>query len=109
MSDRIHKSVAPIALLRRFGAAVGIALLLLISASAASPALHQWLHADSGFDASDNCAVVLFASGVTIASALIALTGSANRWIRLRPLPIEEVLVVSPRYLRLPERGPPEC
>ena len=86
---------------------MGVAVLLLLSASAASPVVHHWLHADVSTDSSDNCAVVLFASGVTLAAAVVAITRPSLRWVELRVQAIAVLLVVSPRYLRQPERGPP--
>jgi hypothetical protein len=107
MLNRLSSLAAPAALLRRVGAAMGIAVLLLLSVSAASPVVHHWLHADTGADSSDNCAVVLFASGVTLAAAAIAFALPALRWVEMRVEAAAVLFVVSPRYLRQPERGPP--
>lgn len=99
--------MAPIALVRRIGAAWGVALLLLLSASAASPVLHHWFHADRGVDANDNCAIILFASGVVLAATAIFATAPLAEWREIvRPQPTR-VFVRPPRYLRRPERGPP--
>lgn len=94
--------------LRRVLAGGCAALVLALSVFAASPAAHNWLHLDGDQNGSDDgCAVTLFAGGVSLAPSGIAV-----------PLPIAapvaepdaiaaEILLVSPRYLRQPERGPP--
>lgn len=107
MFHRLPSLKTPVAFLRHVGAALGVAVLLLLSASAASPVVHHWLHADGGTDNSDNCAVVLFASGVTLAAAAVAITRPSLRWVELRVQAVAAVFVASPRYLRQPERGPP--
>lgn len=109
MSARIANSTTPSALVRRFGAALGVALLLLLTVSAASPALHHWLHTDGANDAADNCAVVLFASGITLAATAVALTARTIAWQTCDRLSFEKIFLASPRYLRQPERGPPGC
>jgi hypothetical protein len=94
--------------LRRLIAALGIALVLLLGTATASPALHHWMHGD-GCDetASHSCAVVLFASGVTLMTAAIAVPAPRVAWHdAVRPAHTE-ILLVAPRYLRQPERGPP--
>jgi len=95
-------------LLQRIGAAWAAVLLLVLTLAAASPTLHEWLHR-AGMDAEDGCAVVLFASGITAAAAVIAITVPAVAWCLCRVAPYQEFFVTTPRYLRLPERGPPAC
>jgi len=107
MPDRTADADAPAPLFHRFFAAAGVALMLLLTVAAASPALHQWLHGESAPDASDNCAVVLFASGVTLAAAVIAVAAPRIAWSEVRAHAVAEIFLVSPRYLRQPERGPP--
>jgi hypothetical protein len=95
---------------RRFLAAGCAALVLALTVFAASPAAHDWLHVDADGSQSsgdDACAVALFSSGVALPVGPIAV-----------PLPLEwqntgapgfaqTVCLISPRYLRQPERGPP--
>lgn len=95
-----------IPLLQRIGAAWAALLLLVLTLAAASPTLHEWLHR-AGVDADDNCAVVLFASGITAAAAAIALSLPSGAWRICRAVAYQEFFVTTPRYLRLPERGPP--
>ena len=94
---------------RRFLAAAGVTLLLLLTVSTASPALHHWLHGGSAVDADDNCAVVLFASGLTLAVGALVVAAPRVVWSDRRVRIVEEILLASPRYLRQPERGPPGC
>jgi hypothetical protein len=95
-------------------------LVLALTVFAASPVAHQWLHvskADAGrTDAQhpapkgsdvDGCAVVLFASGVALPVGPIAVTPPAEAVQGVSPVTAAEVFLVSPRYLRQPERGPP--
>lgn len=95
-------------LLQRIGAAWAAVLLLVLTLAAASPTLHEWLHS-AGVDAEDGCAVVLFASGITAAAAAIAITLPTVAWRVSRVTAYQEFFVATPRYLRLPERGPPAC
>ncbi|HVS53637.1 MAG TPA: hypothetical protein VHD62_14880 [Opitutaceae bacterium] len=94
-------------LLRRLVAAGCAALILALTVFAASPAAHDWLHAKDGAHGDDHCAVVLFASGVSLPlGAIAALPPTAT--IRAAAVPAaEEIYLASPRYLRQPERGPP--
>jgi hypothetical protein len=94
---------------RRFFAAAGVALLLLLTVSAASPALHHWFHGNHDDAASDNCAVVLFSSGLALAVTAIAIAAPRASWSPLAPAPLTELFLTAPRYLRQPERGPPAC
>ena len=103
MSAR-HRNLVP--LHRQILAGVSVALLLLLSVLAASPSLHRALHADADHD-SHECAVVLFASGVTLALGTFVVAAPAAVW-RVQPaVVLSELLLASPRYLRQPERGPP--
>lgn len=94
---------------RRFCAVTAAGLLLLLAVSAASPSLHHWLHGDGSDDASDNCAVVLFATGVTLAAAALAVTAPRLAWRETAVRFAAPLFLTSPRYLRQPERGPPGC
>lgn len=116
--------------LLRFIAAWCAALVLALTLFAASPVAHDWLHAaekhhtcanhkspepapaprplaHADADA-DTCAVVLFASGVEIAVGPVALTPPQLAVGSISPVTAAEFYLVSPRYLRQPERGPPQ-
>jgi hypothetical protein len=91
---------------RRLLAGGSAVLVFALSLFAASPALHDWLH--HGSDATDDgCAVVLFASGVSlpldtpVVAPPVAIAQVESRQVA------REIFVASPRYLRQPERGPP--
>lgn len=96
---------------RRLIAAMGVALMLLLSAAAASPALHRHLHdgepGTPSETAGDTCAVVLFASGIALSVAALASPAPRGAWQDVARHPTAEILLVAPRYLRQPERGPP--
>lgn len=101
---------ATVASLRRLLAAGCAAMVLALTIFAASPVAHDWLHADDDHAAAhvaDGCAVVLFAAGVSLPLAPITapLPGEAPHLGA--PATAVEVFLVSPRYLRQPERGPP--
>ena len=86
---------------------VAAALVLVLSVFAASPELHDWLHHGDAPTAGDHCAVVLFASGVSLAlDAPFVVPPSAVQHREPRAL-VREIFLASPRYLRQPERGPP--
>jgi hypothetical protein len=105
---------------RRTLAAGCAALVLALSIFAASPAAHAWLHAESGGcsghahpapqpadDDDAGCAVVLFASGVSLPVAPAFLTPPTLAVQGVSPVTAADAFLVSPRYLRQPERGPP--
>lgn len=80
-------------------------LVLLLNAMAASPALHEWVHADAG-KAEHQCVVTLFAHGqVDSASGAVSVV-AARAWIPT--VPSIEISAFSPAIEDLPsERGPP--
>jgi len=112
-------------LLSRATASLAIMLVLALSVFAASPELHERLHghgpvAVSGLhqdagpaghtqDAQDDdgCVVTLFAQGVVLALAVVALAFTGQT---LRPDDFElldRVIPDAPRYLHLPPQAPP--
>lgn len=90
-------------------AAMGVALVLLLTAAASSPVLHDHLHGggDQAAAANHSCAVVLFASGVTAAVAAVWLAAVRVVWRELVREFADVILPPAPRFLRQPERGPP--
>ncbi len=99
----------------RFGAAAASALVLALTVFAASPGAHAWLHADADHgchhaqptEEDAGCVVFQFAGGSTTPAPQIPLVLPAARQ-PLTEAPAEARLrLVSPRYLRQPERGPP--
>jgi hypothetical protein len=112
----------PTGFLRRLIAAGCAALVLALAVFAASPVAHTWLHdamrapaaTDHGpgsehpvADAGHSCAIVLFAGGVTLTVAP-AMPLPPRLFVADRPATTNtDLCLVSPRYLRMPERGPP--
>lgn len=92
---------------RRWIAAGCSALVLALTVFAASPSLHNWLHNHDGIAGDDACPVVLFASGVSLPLGAIIVTPPAAEWRETPHASTAEVFLVTPRYLRQPERGPP--
>jgi hypothetical protein len=96
--------------LDRFGrliAAVCVALVLALSVLAVSPSLHAWLHGEKQLDADDDCAVVLFAQGVTPVLAAVLVLVAALRALAENP-PAPRLLVLEAPCFRLPPGcGPP--
>ena len=93
--------------LRRVCAAGGAALVLALTIFAASPVAHDWLHSNATAEAEAGCAVVLFAGGVSLplaAPVVVAPIATAREVIFASA---RSVFLVTPRYLRQPERGPP--
>ena len=83
--------------LRRTFAAGSAALVLALGIFAASPQLHQWLHGDASLTHDDECAVMLFASGVSSPVAAIAVPVPPVEW---QPCPYTvttEVFLAAPR------------
>ncbi len=92
---------------RRLYAAGGIALVFGLTVFAASPALHDLLHAATETAHDDACPVVLFAHGVDVPSAAITAPLPPVAHAVAAPAVAREIFVAPPRYLRQPERGPP--
>lgn len=98
--------------------------MLALGAMAANPALHAWAHhgtaaagcthragdsdhAPSTDDAWHQCAVTLFAQGLTFAVPVITPAARPATWESIAFPVVEEQLLTTPRYLHRPERGPP--
>lgn len=96
-------------LFRRILAGGCAALVLALTIFAASPKAHDLLHGADPEHTSDGdgCAVVLFASGISLAVGPIAVTPPTAVAQGVSPVTAADVFLVSPRFLRQPERGPP--
>lgn len=100
-------------LLRRLLASGVAALVLALTVFAASPTAHGWIHSDhehapvADGQGEHDCAIVLFAGGVTLPLDAITISGPLVFSQAISPTTAAEVDLVSPRYLRRPERGPP--
>lgn len=93
--------------LRRLFAASSAALVLALTIFAASPQAHHWLHVDDTLRADDDCAVVLFANGVSLPVGPLHVLPPREIATAAAHMAAADVFLVSPRYLRQPERGPP--
>lgn len=107
MSAR-HPISSFVDLARRLIAGGSAALVLLLVALAASPELHDRFHAADDLEHGDDCAVVLFASGVTLTTGVIAVPLPPIAWDEQTRPHVAKLFLVPSRYLRQPERGPPE-
>ena len=97
--------------LRRLVAAGCAGLVLALTVFAASPVAHELLHEDEHAEdvaVDDRCAVVMFASGVSLDVAPLAVTPPTTAVQGISPVTAAEVFLATPRYLRQPERGPPQ-
>ena len=105
--SRVRRALPTAESFRRFLAVGGVALVLLLALFAATPELHRALHAGHEMGDSDDCAVVLFAQGVTSPCDTAILAAIPAEWsVFTRPVAVE-VFIASPRYLHVPGRGPP--
>jgi hypothetical protein len=95
-------------LLRRLTAALSIALLLFLSASAVSPALHEHVHGHDSDHASPShvCAIVLFAGGLILAAAALSAAPRAVAFAPLSPLAFTALFAAQQHRLP-PGRAPP--
>jgi hypothetical protein len=84
---------------------------LALTIFAASPVAHGFLHGNDAAHGQtvtgDACAVVMFASGVALTIGPIAVAPSTTVSQRVSPITSADIFLLSPRYLRQPERGPP--
>ena len=94
-------------LLRGTLAAVSAALIFVLGLAAVSPRLHQQLHQGAPTVGDDQCAIVLFANGVSAPATLVAPPPPAVAWQEPRVVPARCFEWNAPRYRLLPERGPP--
>jgi hypothetical protein len=95
--------------LRRITAAGAAVLVMLLTVLAASPQAHEQVHHDCHHDEEHSCAVVLFAHGLWTSLEPLAAPKPAVVWSEFSPVSRPELRLVTPRYLRQPERGPPVC
>jgi hypothetical protein len=79
---------------------------LMLAILAASPDAHHWLHAEADH-ADHECAVTLFAQGVTTAAVAVALAVVISRLLGLSRSARVELFLSAPRFLHLPGRAPP--
>ncbi len=86
--------------------AILLAHLLAVLAMAASPALHEWVHADAHNDDHD-CAVVLFTGGGAEAVVVVVLVVAVMARIGSQPMPRCDWLEGLFRVLRILEHAPP--
>ena len=112
-----HRTTADLA--RRILAAGCAALVMALTLFAASPLAHDWLHAGekqhtcrdhpapAPAPEEHDCAVVLFASTADVPVGPLALVPPRVIAGALSPVTAAEFFLISPRYLRQPERGPP--
>lgn len=88
--------------------ATGCALLVFaLGIFAASPVLHDQLHAGAPASHDDGCVVTLFATGVAVTLPVTAQPPAPAEWGVLPVRIAEEILLDSPRFLLPPECGPP--
>jgi hypothetical protein len=91
----------------RLVAAGCVALVLALTVLAVCPSLHAWLHGEKQLDPNDDCAVVLFAQGLTPALAAIVALVVARRVLGDR-LPEPSRLFLAARPFEFPPGcGPP--
>lgn len=94
-------------LFRRLFAAGSAALVFGLTVFAASPNLHDWLHATGTPTSEEGCPVTLFAGGVSLPLGTVAALPPSTAWQAPTATAAAEIFLTSPRYLRQPERGPP--
>jgi len=105
--SRVRPALPPAEGIRRLLAAGAVALVLLLALLAANPELHRAIHGDHEAGHTDDCAVVLFAQGVTSPCDTAVLAATPAEWSVIARPATAEVFVASPRYLHVPGRGPP--
>ncbi len=104
---RWRHSFQALDLVRRLGGAAGAGLVLFLSVLASSPELHHWFHGDDAGGSEDGCAIVQFASGVSVATdTAFVQQGPAFRPVALRPASTE-VHLAAPAYRLPPGQAPP--
>lgn len=92
--------------LRRVLVAVLLAHLLAVMAMAASPALHEWVHADAN-DGDHDCAVVLFMAGGAAAAVAVVFVAAVLVTSGSQAVPRGIWVKGLFRVLRILEHAPP--
>jgi len=98
----------PVSRIHRVLATCCAALVFALGLFAASPILHDQLHHHPHASTDDGCAVVLFASGVSSPLGAVYVAPPSTEWRETSHAVADEAFFAVPRYLRQPERGPPE-
>lgn len=83
-----------------------VVMLLLTALGTVSPAFHHWLHADGDVHHADGCAIVLFASGVTLVATTVPSVPPQPGVCVVQRLAEEPQLTPRP-HLHPPGNGPP--
>jgi len=83
------------------------ALVVALVVLAVCPTLHAWLHGEKELADDDDCAVVLFANGVTTAATAIAVVAVFQRLSRERLAEPAALFFAEPRFQLPPVCGPP--
>jgi hypothetical protein len=91
---------------RRFLVALLLAHLLAITAMAASPGLHQWVHAGA-HDDDHECAVTLYTAGGAEGAMIVVFVVAPVIKVAARVAPRMERVVGIFRVLRIWEHAPP--
>lgn len=98
--------IRPEYLRRIVGAGLAV-MVLLLTVCAASPTLHEEMHCAGESGSDDQCAVVLFTNGVSLPAEPITFAPTWSVQCASVVSTAEGLFLVSPRFLRQPERGPP--
>ncbi|HUR60166.1 MAG TPA: hypothetical protein VM029_20755 [Opitutaceae bacterium] len=104
---RIPRGTRFAGFVHRFAAAGGAVLVFALTICAASPIAHDWLHRSGDSGQESGCAVLLFADGVSLPLDTLGVQPPAAVTGRVTLASATDVFLISPRYLRQPERGPP--
>ncbi len=108
----------------RLTAGLAIVLVLALTVLASSPELHERLHGHHGdaagvshqdgipangptADHDDGCVVTLFAQGIVLALALVALAFTGETMRSESFAVFDRIIPETPRYLHLPTQAPP--
>lgn len=92
--------------LRRFTAAFGVAVLLLLSVLAVRPDFHEKLHSDAA-GANHECAVMLFSGGVPAPLPPTSVVAPVQLRAESLTVPVERLARTNEEQLQPPGRGPP--
>lgn len=107
VSHLAHPFPSVVPRLHRWVAGLSVALVLMLSAAAVAPSLHELVHdGHSEHPSTDRCAIVLFAGGL-ITAAAFGVSAPKAVWLESRPPRHVPIFLVQSRYLLQPERGPP--
>jgi hypothetical protein len=106
---RVSRQTSLVAFVRGGIATSCAALVFVLGLFAASPSLHAHLHGAVALGDDHQCAIAVFANGVSVPVGFEMAPPPAAHVVQWCTPGVTEIYLGSPRFLLQPERGPPQA